>query len=313
MAISDIFKRTQNQSESDSLKQDCEKYKAELIALKQDYENLQMNITPEMQSALTLQQEISKLRSEQMQEQIKLDELKSTFASKNSELLNLEQTIQEKRTKIVWMDDEILVQEFGLYKPQYDFASALDYKDELAKIRALQKELIKNSKAVNGNPRWTIDGSVSKGNKMVYDTQKLLLRAFNAECDELVSKVRYTNFDASLNKIQKSAGAISKLGAIMGISINQYYLDAKIKELRLAFEYQLKKQQEKEEEKAARAEQREAAKLQKEIEEQRKKIEKEQTHYQTAYEKIKSQLSQHPDDADLIAKKAELVWRPIYI
>ena len=38
---------------------------------------------------------------------------------------------------------------------------------------------------------------------MVTDTQKLLLRAFNSECDELVSKVKYTNFDASLNKIQK--------------------------------------------------------------------------------------------------------------
>ena len=69
----------------------------------------------------------------------------------------------------------------------------------------------------------------------------------------------------------------------MGISIDQNYLNLKIKELRLAFEYAQKKQQEKEEQKAARAEQREQARIQKEIDEQRKKVEKEQSHYQAAF------------------------------
>ena len=80
----------------------------------------------------------------------------------------------------------------------------------------------------------------------------------------------------------------------------------KVKELRLAFEYREKKQQEKEEQKMARAEQREQAKLQREIEEQRKKVEKEQTHYQTAYEKLKLQLEQNPEDKDLLEKKEQL-------
>lgn len=56
----------------------------------------------------------------------------------------------------------------------------------------------------------------------------------------------------------------------------------------------------------ARAEQREQAKLQREIEEQRKKVEKEQTHYQTAYEKLKLQLEQNPEDKDLLEKKEQL-------
>ena len=79
-----------------------------------------------------------------------------------------------------------------------------------------------------------------------------------------------------------------------------------MKELRLAFEYQLKKQQEKEEQRAARAEQREQARIQKELEERRRKVEKEQTHYQTAYEKIIAQLLAHPDDADLLSRKEEM-------
>ena len=160
--------------------------------------------------------------------------------------------------------------------------------------------------AVNGNTDWQVNGSAAKGRKMVSDTQKLLLRAFNTECDELVSKVKYTNFDSSLNRIYKSASAISKLGSVMNISISSAYLTSKATELRLAFEYQQKKQEEKEAQKAARAELREAAKLQKEIEAQRKKIEKEQTHYQTAYEHLLKQLEQSPDDAALLVKKAEL-------
>ena len=176
----------------------------------------------------------------------------------------------------------------------------------MAKIRQAQKDLIKDKKAVLGSTDWTVNDSKAKGRKMVSDTQKLLLRAFNNECDDLIDRVKYTNFDATLDRIYKSAETISKLGSIMKISISQSYLNAKVKELRLAFEYRQKKQEEKEEQKAARAEQREQARLQKEIDEQRKKFEKEQSHYQTAFEKLQLQIEQNPDNADLLKKKEQL-------
>lgn len=214
--------------------------------------------------------------------------------------------IKEKRKELIVLDNEILVQEFGLYEPQFDFASALDYKEELAKIRTIQKDLIKNKKAVDGSTDWSVNGSKAKGKKMVTDTQKLLLRAFNNECDDLVAKIKYTNFDASLDKIYRSAETISKLGTVMNISVNQEYLDSKVKELRLAFEYRQKQQEEKEALKAAREEQREQAKVQKEIEAQRKRIEKEQAHYETAYQKLMTQLSNNGTDEALLKKKTEL-------
>ena len=65
------------------------------------------------------------------------------------------------------------------------------------------------------------------------------------------------SYDASLNRIYKSAESISKLGTIMDISIKTAYLNLKVEELRLAFEYQQKKQEDKEDQKAARAELRE--------------------------------------------------------
>ena len=281
-------------------------YKAELEKSQAECERLKSLFTPEMQQADALQRKIEELQNEISTKENEIASLSSDISKKNNEINSLNDTIHKKHSEISWMDDEIIVQEFGLYQPHYDFASALDYKEELAKIRAKQKELIKNKNAVSGSTEWTVNGSVSKGKKMVSDTQKLLMRAFNSECDDLISRVKYTNFDATLDRIYKSAEAISKLGTIMSISITQPYLNAKVKELRLAFEYQQKKQEEKEAQKAARAEMREAARLQKEIEAQRKKIEKEQTHYQTAYDHLLHQIEQNPGNADLLKKKDEL-------
>lgn len=281
-------------------------YKAELEDLQQKHEDLQTLMTPEMQDAFALQSKIRELEKEIADQNNQISKLQKEISKRETSINKLDQTISEKKSEIIWLDDEILVQEFGLYQPQFDFANSLDYKERLAEVRARQKDLIKDKKAVSGATNWTVNGNASQGKKMVSDTQKLLLRAFNSECDELVSKVKYTNFDASLNKIHKSAEAISKLGTTMDIAITKKYLDLKVKELRLAFEYQQKKQEEKEEQKAARAEMREAARLQKEIEAQREKIEKEQTHYQTAYEKLLRQLEEDPDNIDLLAKKSEL-------
>lgn len=299
MGIGDIFKAGQFKNEIEELKRENARLQGEL-------NHAQSLLTPEMQDAQKLHRFIEELSSQKLSLENNIKDIEASISYRMSDIENLDLEIKKREKQIIDLDDEILVQDFGLYRPHYNFANALDYKDKLAEIRAKQKNLIKYKDAVTGNTGWQVNGSASKGKKMVNDTQKLLLRAFNTECDELISKVKYTNYDASLNRIYKSAEAISKLGTIMDISIKHAYLNLKVEELRLAFEYQQKKQEEKEAQKAARAELREAARLQKEIEAQRKKIEKEQTHYQTAYDHLLKQLEQAPDDAALLSKKSEL-------
>ena len=299
MGLGDIFKTGQFKAEIEELKQ-------ENIRLQDELSHAQSLLTPEMQNAQKLHERIGKLNAQKSTLENNIKDIESDITQRRSNIEQLDLEIKNREKQIIDLDDEILVQDFGLYRPYYNFANALDYKEKLAEIRSRQKALIKNKDAVTGNTNWQVNGSVSKGRKMVNDTQKLLLRAFNTECDELISKVKYTNYDASLNRIYKSAEAISKLGTIMDISIKHAYLNLKVEELRLAFEYQQKKQEEKEAQKAARAEMREAARLQKEIEAQRKKIEKEQTHYQTAYDRLMKQLEHSPDDEALLSKKAEL-------
>lgn len=92
----------------------------------------------------------------------------------------------------------------------------------------------------------------------------------------------------------------------MSVGITTEYFKLKVDELSLALEYQLKKAEEKEALKAARAEQREQAKLQKEIEASRKNLNKEHSHYDSALKKLLTQLESDPTNTDLIEKKGKL-------
>lgn len=292
MGFSDIFK--------------IKEYRNQLEALRVENENLKAYITPDVQNAISIQQKIKELEATLNSKLQEISNLDATIQDKKQSIASLDSTITSKQSEIIVLDDEILVQEYGLYKPRYSFSNALGYREKLAAIRTQQKEMIKSKTAFTGNPNWTVNGSIQKGKKMVSDTQKLLLRAFNDECDELVSKVKYSNIDASLNKIKKSAETISKLGVTMGISLTTPYLNSKIQELQLAFEYQVKKQEEKEKIRDMKAQEREAAKLQREIAEQRKKAEKEENHYERALSDLNKQLLNSPEDPDLLRKKQVL-------
>lgn len=287
-------------------------YKSELEALQTKYDDLEKLLTPELRDASNLQTFVRELEARKADCESQIDILTATYQKTESkqkmELDKLNSEIASKKQQIITFDDAILVQDFGLYSPRYDFINSSEYKEKLTQIRNQQKECIKNDSAVSGFQNWTVNNSAAKGKKMVKDMQKLLLRAFNSECDETIGKIKYNNIEASVKKINTSATAISKLGTIMGISITAKYLNLKIQEAYLALEYQLKKQQEKEEAKEARAQMREAAKLQKEIDEQRKKIEKEQTHYQKALLTVLKQLETASDEerTNLLEKRAEL-------
>jgi len=252
-----------------------------------------------------LESEVATLGNKRIAAAAQLEaELKNAASKVAAEAAKLEALKKE----LIVTDEEILLQSYGLYSPKFEFMAAEEYRAALEKIRMRQKELIKDDSAAAEKTNWTVNGSAAQGKKMVKDMHKLLMRAFNSECDELVSKIKYNNFEASLTRISKSCEAISKLGKMMNVSISPPYYDSKVDELRLALEYQQKKQQEKEEQRAAREQMREDAKVQKEIEEQRRKIEKEQNHYQNALLKIENQLEKATEQerAELLGKKKEI-------
>lgn len=275
-------------------------------ALLAEIEELKSKLSPEYQEMEKIKEQISELEKAKSEAEDSVRSIKKEISNLDKQKSSLERECADKQNQLVTLDEEIIVQEYGLYRPTFSFANSDLYKDRLKQVRDEQKTMIKNGTACTGVSTWTVDGNANKGKKMVADTQKLLLRAFNTECDDIVRNVKISNYEKSIERIWKSSDQISKLGAIMKISIVSAYVKLKITEVQLALDFAQKKQEEKERIKELKAQQREEAKAQKEIEEARKKLQKEQTHYQNALKTLNEQLKKDPNNVDLLAKKQEL-------
>lgn len=230
----------------------------------------------------------------------------SKITQLNEQVNKLDQEILEKNKQLAIFDVDINVLDYGLYKPTFEFANSDLYKDELNKLSDKQKQYIKNDNAAYGNLNWQVNGSVTQGRTMVNNYKKLLLRAFNVECDDIVANVKISNLEHSIERIRKINEQISKLGKTMGIGISYEYVSLKIDEVKLALDYQQKKQEEKERQKELKAQEREEAKLLKEIEDERKRLQKEQTHYENALKIILTQIEKSGETTELLEKKAQL-------
>lgn len=234
--------------------------------------------------------EVSDLDKYIQNEQKTLDIIRQSCKDAQNELSEVNREIQTKRAEIVELDNTILLQEYGIYSPVYDFANSEQYAEKLREIRDRQKQMILAGTAATCSTTWTIMNSESKGRQMVKQNIKQILRCFNDECDVLVGKVKFNNVEAFVKKIHSSFDALNKMNSSLFISISDAYAKLKVEELVLAYEYALAKQREKEEQRELREQQREEARLAKEIEAKRKEIEKEQRHYTNALLKINKQL-----------------------
>ena len=274
--------------------------------LKKEIERLQGLLLPEHQQIEELNQCINALTIKKSELDKELEDRNQKIQICNNKIAELEFEISDKQKQIYGLDNDISAQEYGIYNPTYVFANSDLYKNKLAEIRQQQKEMISAGLACSASPNWTVNGNVAKGKRMIKDMQKLLLRAFNVECDNIVENVRISNFEKSIERINTISSQISKLGIIMDISITRKYIELKVEEVKLALDFQQKKQEEKDKIKELKAQQREEAKAQKEMEEARRRLQKEKAHYQNALDALKQQMEKNGETDDLLEKKKEM-------
>lgn len=226
-----------------------------------------------------------------------------------SECAELKKEIERLENKYIELDDAVLLQEFGLYEPKYNFTEVEEYKTELSLIRERQKTMVKMNTAAICDKEWTINGSLSSGKKFIKENIKQIIRTFNVECDHAIEKTRFHNIETQRKKIHSAFDTLNSLNEQNKIRITPEYLSLKYLELNLAYEYYEKKEEQKEELRRLREQQREEQKLAKELEERRKDIYKEQKHYEIALQKINVQLAEETDEEridSLIQKKNEI-------
>jgi len=229
-------------------------------------------------------------------------EIAESLASKrrgvDQQIAELNRQVAARREEIVVLDEEILLQSFGFYKPRYGLEYSEQYKTKLGEIRARQRAHVKAGKAAICPANWTVNNSAAEGKRMIRDYEKLIVRSFNNECDASIVAVKFSNIEAIEKRLRKGYEALNKLGKRMSISITPEYLGLKLGELYLVHEYQMKKQEEKEERLRLRAQMREDAKVAREIEAMKRKLAKEETHFERALRELEVRLQRATTDEE---------------
>lgn len=154
-----------------------------------------------------IQQMIINAKKEYESKKIELDKYIQNFetnkAEKMKELEQLSVEIEKAKLDLFDISDEVTMQSFGLYTPKYDCMNSDEYAMKIKEIRTEQKNMIKNKTALNFYDEWVLNNSKAQGRAMNNDNMKMVLRAFNNECDVLIEKVKFNNFEKIKSQIEK--------------------------------------------------------------------------------------------------------------
>nr|QIG99566.1 DUF4041 domain-containing protein [Bradyrhizobium sp. 6(2017)] len=200
----------------------------------------------------------------------------------------LQKEIDEARQEIVETRETAILQEVGIYNYRHPLSDAAAYEKALDRLQDSIKASAKREHggAVLAATNWTVGGSEAEGRKMTREISKLMLRAFNAEADNLVRSLKPYKLPSATERLRKVAETIRRLGATLQVSISPAYVQLRIDELDLTADFLQKQAEEKEVERQERERLREERKAQQEIERERAKLLKEKQHYQNALEVV---------------------------
>ncbi len=214
-----------------------------------------------------------------------IDGLRSQYATGLARYEDLTTTVSSLEESL----DSI---EVGLYQPHFTYADSEAYKEAIDGVRDRQKSLIKEGRACLCAASWQVGGSQREGERMVKQTEKLILRAFNAESEAGVANVSWNNYPVMTARIEKAFEALNKQGTVLQIRLTDEYKSARLDELKLTFEAAEKRHQEVEDQRRQRAEQREEEKAQRELLREQQEASEDEARHQKALEKARLELQE---------------------
>jgi hypothetical protein len=206
---------------------------------------------------------VASARQENQEAETKIQSLKKEALSAQHELDFINEHVRLR-------EDDANLLEVGYYKPVYGFEDLPKYQQAIEKIKEQQKAMLRisgeagnTSAAAYGKQTLTYNGSTIQGRKRIKKVLQLMLRAFNGECDTFIARVNYRNVTIMQKRIRSAFDQINKIAETWHCELSHKYLENRLEELNLVYEYaelqeQIKeeqawiKQQEREEEKARR-------------------------------------------------------------
>lgn len=231
--------------------------------------------------------------------QQRLAELEIAHQETVERLAKEEEVLQEKLRP---MRVQVKLEEAGFTDYAHPAKDSVELGLELRDLRKDIQMSVRNYSAVSSLEEIQVPATKTQRNKVARDTAKLALTAFNSQVDTIVSGATIRNHESSLAKIVKVADTVERLGASSGVKISPDYIDQRIRELELAIRYHEAKALEKELERERRAELREQARAEKELQAEKERLEKERQHYLNVLNTVR----ESGDSAEIAKLEAKL-------
>jgi hypothetical protein len=278
---------------------------ARLQVLIDQLERQRLEAQSQLETRLAQRGSLQAVDQELFQVKNEIDQVRSELQQAQQDRQRIKEELQSLKLELDQAGQEMELREFGLYEPKHNFGGLEQYKSRLELVYAKQKQLISFGQATQCSTTWTVDGSVAKGKVMTTRQLKLMMFAFNGECDAMIAKVKYDNVNKHAIQMRKIFEKINKLGETNHCAITLDYLEAKQDELLLVHEYQERKFREAEEQRSIREQMREEEKARRELERAQLDAERETERYAKALEKARSEV-EHAQGAKQQKLQAEI-------
>lgn len=294
MALADYFKGPKHKAEALRLQSDLDAHRlqseSEFQALQARYQDLEAKA--KQVGVIDLLEAQARI----VDEEKRLGALKVQLSDTEKELQSARSKLLLTQQQILGAEDTIQLESFALYTPKYRLINSLEYKARLDVLREDQKRSARGLSAeVDTWESHAVELTKAQWKKLRKDALKLALRSFNSESEYCIDNVKFSNLEKMEERIRRSFETCNKLLSSVDAWWKDIVLERKLQELHLAYEYQLKRQEEKEAARQAREDQREQEKLEREIREARAKIEKERRHFTAAIQKLQLRLAAASD------------------
>lgn len=235
-----------------------------------------------------LEAEISRKR-----QQAELD-----VAMLNARLVSARQDLAEAEARFGEYELKLDMEEMGFYQPKFEFEDSLKYAEALDLIREAQKELIRQ--------KLVLDGVTSNTPTSVRKLGLLAVDALNGDASTIINGVTYSNFEASKEKFRVEFDKINRLLEETGIRISPKYLELKVKEMAIAYDYREAEEKARQEQAELKEMMREEEDARVEAEKAREKAIEEEQLYQQALETARQELeSKSAEDRETYEKKIQ--------
>lgn len=237
------------------------------------------------------EQYLSNINSQVEQENRNLNEIQNKLIESKAKL-------NDYQYEIGIAEGIITMQELGMeYTPNCNDLNELVVKK--ADIQKSIASLIGNNEAIITTRVYHIDGSEAKGRKFQKTFCENLLIGFNSYFNQKKKSVTSTNVTKTEELITKKFNAINRKAALMGVSINQEYLNLCLSILYLELDEKIAKAEERERINEERRRLKEQEKLLAEAEKTKLELQKQRRMYEQSLSKALTEQERQEFEAKL--------------